>query len=141
MKLCTCNNCGNIYEDMNPQNGAKEYEPITGIEKLVILHNDPEVELGADSYGGYWGCPVCCTDNYLQDDIILGALARIDALIIQKKIGVDCTEDDSAFIKGWLRETVIQPGTKDIQRIEDIQMFFPIEYGEHLDEEIDKLNP
>lgn len=55
-------------------------------------------------------------------------------IIARKKQGIDCTEEESAEIKGWLKETLIQIGTRDIQAQEDIQMYFPIEYGEYLDE-------
>lgn len=137
MKLCTCNHCGKVYEDMNPQIVSKEYPKIQ-VEPLIKLYvetNKPET--------GYWGCPLCCTDGYLQDDINYEALTRIDTLILKKKLwehepretrGEDCTEDDSAFIKGWLRDTIIQPESDDTGRLEDIQRYFPIEYGEHLDE-------
>jgi len=125
---------------MNPQIVSKEYPEIQ-VEPLIKLYvetNKPET--------GYWGCPLCCTDGYLQDDINYEALTRIDALILKKKLwehepretrGEDCTEDDSAFIKGWLRETAI-PGDGSQQKLEDIQLLFPIEYGEVIDEQSGK---
>lgn len=131
MKLCTCNNCGKVYEDMNPQTDAKEYPELQNIEPIIFIDDE------------YWGCPNCMSDGYLQDDINYEALTRIDALILKKKLwehepketrGEDCTEDDSAFIKGWLRDTIIKPESDDTGRMEDIQRYFPIEYGEHLDE-------
>ena len=61
MKLCTCNNCGNIYEDMNPSDESIEYPLIEGIKEL------PTIKL-EDGDTGY-GCPECKTDGYLQDNI------------------------------------------------------------------------
>lgn len=60
-------------------------------------------------------------------DTIYGILER-------KKQGADCTESESAEIKGWLRETIILPESGDVQILEDIQELFPLEYGEYLDE-------
>jgi hypothetical protein len=52
-------------------------------------------------------------------------------IIKRKKLGIDCTEAESAEIKGWLREMKLpfeQP------TVADIQFYFPIEYGEYLTE-------
>lgn len=136
MKLCTCNNCGNVYEDMNPQSGATDY-PVINVPSLTLCFD-------GDHEGGeaaYWGCPICHDDGYLQDGINDPALKRIDSIIINKKLGTDCTEDDSAWVKGWLRETLIQAGTKDVERLDDIQYYFPLEYGEHLDEDRGEWEP
>ena len=64
MKLCTCNNCGGVFEDMNPSVDQKEYPDKLriGVHSLRMFYeqvNKPET--------GYWGCPVCCTDGFLQD--------------------------------------------------------------------------
>lgn len=142
MKLCTCNHCGGIFEDMNPQVDAKEYPDVPGIKPIVKMPDEED----DDRYVEYWACPKCLTDHHLQDDIKYEALTRIDALILKKKLwehepretrGEDCTEDDSAFIKGWLRETAI-PGDGSQQKLEDIQLLFPIEYGEVIDEQSGK---
>jgi len=66
MKLCTCNNCGEIFEDMNPKEGATEYPDNIGLRfepliKLFVDTTKPET--------GYWGCPTCCTDGFLSDKI------------------------------------------------------------------------
>lgn len=58
----------------------------------------------------------------------------IKAILQRKRDGVDCTEAESAQIKGWLRETLIQIGTDEPEIVEAIQELFPQEYGEHLDE-------
>jgi hypothetical protein len=55
----------------------------------------------------------------------------IYGIIERKKKGIDCTEEESAEIKGWLRELKLpfeQP------TIAEVQLLFPQEYGEFLDE-------
>lgn len=55
----------------------------------------------------------------------------IYGIIERKKQGIDCTEAESAEIKGWLRELKLpfeQP------TVAEIQEQFPQEYGEFLDE-------
>ena len=58
----------------------------------------------------------------------------INEILHDKKQGIDCTEDESAYIKGWLRETIIKPEDGSQQVLEEIQLLFPIEYGEYLSE-------
>jgi ribosomal protein S19 len=62
---------------------------------------------------------------------------KIKEIIERKKQGIDCTEEESAEVKGWLRDTIILPKTDNFQILEDIQIHFPIEYGEFLDENYD----
>lgn len=62
MKLCTCNKCENVWEDINPQIGAKDYADNPYIDPLIKLYSDT-----SNPETGYWGCPVCCTDSYLDD--------------------------------------------------------------------------
>jgi len=64
MKLCTCNNCGKIYEDMNPKRNNAEYPDSHNFDPLMWLYDNP-----ADLETGYWGCPTCCTDSYLSDTV------------------------------------------------------------------------
>jgi hypothetical protein len=59
---------------------------------------------------------------------------KIKEIIERKKNGVDCTEEESAELKGFLKEFIPLPSSGDIQIIEDIQLLFPMEYGEALDE-------
>lgn len=98
MKLCTCNYCGGIFEDMNPLTNAKEYpsDPnILPLIKLFVETSKPET--------GYWGCPVCCTDGYLKD-----GLGITDYNPDNAEPGEVCTEDD--FIeaaKGNLRYALL----------------------------------
>ena len=54
---------------------------------------------------------------------------------VKHKIGADCTEDESAEIKMFVKETLIQVGTGEVQLIEDIQIYLPLEYGEAIDEQ------
>jgi hypothetical protein len=59
------------------------------------------------------------------------ATEPIYGIIERKKQGIDCTEAESAEIKGWLRELKLpfeQP------TIAEVQLLFPQEYGEFLDE-------
>ena len=56
-------------------------------------------------------------------------------IIKRKQLGIDCTEQESAEIKGYLREFKL-PEEQSI--VSAIQMLFPQEYGEYLDEELNK---
>lgn len=55
-------------------------------------------------------------------------------ILHNKSMNIDCTEAESAEIKGWLRDTVIIMGTVEANILADIQEFFPQEYGEFLNE-------
>ena len=59
--------------------------------------------------------------------IILDILSR-------KKDSIDCSEQESAEIKGFLREFIPIPGKGEVEIVDEIQELFPIEYGEVLDE-------
>ena len=65
MNICHCNNCGNNYEDPNPDNKSIDYPdstPTAGhLAQLFEELNNPE--------SIYWGCPECCTDGFLVDNI------------------------------------------------------------------------
>lgn len=50
------------------------------------------------------------------------------------QIGADCTEAESAEIKMFLKEHLVQIGNGDVQLIEDIQHYLPVEYGEAFEE-------
>ena len=64
---------------------------------------------------------------------------KVTDIISRKKQGQDCTEAESAEIKGWLRDTIIQPETGDQQIVEDIQQLFPQEYAEYFYEDINSI--
>jgi hypothetical protein len=57
---------------------------------------------------------------------------NIRLILNRKKAGIDCTEAESAEIKGYLKEFKF-PFEQTF--VSDIQELFPIEYGEFLDEE------
>lgn len=76
VQLCSCNNCGTILIDKNPQSDAKRYE--VNFNKVVELEfinaeddmTDPlkkDSEIDGNEY--FWGCPICQTDGYLNDEI------------------------------------------------------------------------
>ncbi len=129
MKLCTCNNCGNVYEDMNPGKDSIEYPDSAAFNALEKLYEDE-----GNPESGFWGCPECKDDGALTDNINEAAMDPIDAILVNKEVGNDCNEDQSAQLKGYLRETIPLAGSGDIQRIEKIQLLFPLEYSEALDE-------
>lgn len=56
---------------------------------------------------------------------------KIISIIERKKMGTDCTEEESAAIKGYLREHKL-PNEQPM--VSEIQLLFPLEYGEFLDE-------
>lgn len=58
--------------------------------------------------------------------------------IIEKgKNGIDCSEKESSIVKQWVKNTTILTGSGDQKILEDIQYYFPSEYGEAI-EEIEK---
>ena len=59
---------------------------------------------------------------------------KIKDIIDRKKNGIDCTEEESAELKGFLKEFIPLPQSGDVKLIEEIQELFPLEYGESLDE-------
>lgn len=65
MKLCTCLNCGNVYEDMNPGRDSIDY-PDELLDDFFIPEL-PTITLNDGDIG--YGCPECKTDGYLQDNI------------------------------------------------------------------------
>ena len=66
MYICTCNNCNGIFEDTNPQTGAKDY-PEINIPSLIAMN---------DEDGPMQACPVCLSDGYLTDSVNEGKVAR-----------------------------------------------------------------
>jgi len=66
MKICTCNNCGNIYDDNNAGDESIEYVD-TPLQELDLLNEDGE---------SFWGCGVCGTDGNLTDNININAMSE-----------------------------------------------------------------
>lgn len=61
MKICTCNQCGNIYADPNPASESIEYPDNIFIDILPMIKcNDGDFT---------YACPVCETDGNLMDNI------------------------------------------------------------------------
>lgn len=58
---------------------------------------------------------------------------KLSMLLKNKRKGLDCDESESAYIKGWLRDTIICLDYGELSIVEDIQELFPLEYGEWLD--------
>jgi hypothetical protein len=87
MKLCTCNNCGNVYEDFNPSDDSIEYpNDIANGSSIVIkeLETLKDLEMNGEPY---YGCLECETDGYLVDNVneFAGDMAEILAEHIAKK--------------------------------------------------------
>ena len=79
--LCFCNNCESILHDTNPQVDAPLYEVDTNLF--------PSLERGIgldtkDINNSEWiyVCPVCKTDDYLQDEV-----DHLRLHLAQKKFG------------------------------------------------------
>lgn len=60
--LCQCNKCNIILIDQNSQVNAPLYE---------LQGDEVEMQYVEDSDGGLWVCPVCGSDDNLQDNITL----------------------------------------------------------------------
>jgi hypothetical protein len=60
-------------------------------------------------------------------------MKKINKIIARRKRGIDCSEEESAEIKGYLREFKLP---KEQPIVSEIQELFPLEYGEFLDEPI-----
>lgn len=76
MKLCFCNGCDNLLEDMNPQTGAKEFPEIL-VSALTMIK---------DEQGDGWCCPYCKTDGYLMDIELRHIEAANNITVDQKKL-------------------------------------------------------
>ena len=76
MKLCSCNKCNGIFEDMNPQTGAPEFDikQHTDLPALVHCYDKDDVE----QKHPFWGCPICLTDSYLSDNVDVEKLKEIE---------------------------------------------------------------
>lgn len=131
MKLTTCNHCGQVFLDPNPGNESENYPDSNLFDSLEWIEIDKE-----DPRFNFWGCPTCKIDHYLNDNINWPALNNVYKIVVRKKLGQDCSEAESAEIKMWLKSTHIRLGTYEVKLQEDIQILFPNEYGEALDESL-----
>ena len=57
MRICKCNQCNGLFDDLNPQVDAREYPELPF--RMLSRHLD-------DGWP-FWGCPECKTDEYLAD--------------------------------------------------------------------------
>jgi hypothetical protein len=67
--LCQCNKCNIVLIDQNPQTNAPEY---------IIKGLESEMRYIEDTNGGYWVCPICNTDDNLQDNITIAPYSLAD---------------------------------------------------------------
>jgi len=58
----------------------------------------------------------------------------IHGILLRKKEDIDCSESESAEIKSFLKELHTPDDNDYWDQVMDIQLFFPIEYGEAMDE-------
>ncbi len=107
MNICHCNNCGNNYEDPNPDNKSIDYPdstPTAGhLAQLFEELNNPE--------SIYWGCPECCTDGFLVDNIPAESEQEIIMFQLQddneiyyttsESNMVEFASDEAKEIHGW----------------------------------------
>ncbi len=60
-------------------------------------------------------------------DTVIGIIER-------KKQGLDCSEAESAELKGYIKEYLSNPNFGSTEVAEDIETLFPLEYGEAWEE-------
>lgn len=58
----------------------------------------------------------------------------VKQIIKKKKEGTACTEEDLAEVKRFVRDTIVMIGDGSVGIIEDIQLLFPDEFSEAIDE-------
>jgi hypothetical protein len=98
------------------------------------LHKENVLSFTLSEFADYCNDEEVVIGNYWITFINIAQPEEIEpvyGIIERKKQGIDCTEEESAEIKGWLRELKLpfeQP------TISEIQLLFPQEYGEFLDE-------
>jgi hypothetical protein len=62
MKLCYCNNCEFVFEDMNPADNSPDFSDDLPFGPLEIIKDEED---GPEEF--FWACPNCKTDEYLSD--------------------------------------------------------------------------
>lgn len=60
---------------------------------------------------------------------------QVKEILARKIKQIDCTEEESSIIKSYLKETVLMVGNGDVKLNSELAFWFPLEYGEYLDEE------
>lgn len=61
-------------------------------------------------------------------------MKSIIELLNNKKLGIDCTEIESAEIKMYIKSTKLAVGDGSIQLDAELQLHFPLEWAEAQDE-------
>lgn len=134
MKICHCNNCGNNYEDSNPDNKSIDYPdttPTAGhLAQLFEELNNPE--------SIYWGCPKCCTDGFLVDTIPEVKSAEKKAFIVDFMIAfrVIATSGEEAQEIAYKQ---LPDGVIGHVNIPSVEEDANNPYDEDIDEETDEI--
>ena len=127
-----------IIDDMEKKNAEYYKNDVTNLDGILNLI-DCIQDFAVDVVGLN---PIDVFDFELEEnreDIVkpnklfdaLEPVIDVIDVIERKKQGIDCTEAESAEIKGYLRELKMP---EEQQIVAVIQLLFPIEYGEFLDE-------
>lgn len=66
VNICKCNNCESYLIDQNPKQNAPEY--VKSDEEIEMQYFGGGVKDKDGNSDGYWGCPICLTDEYLTDE-------------------------------------------------------------------------
>jgi len=112
-----------------------ECEPLTPLQADLMEERVKEI------YTFNWGKHTCPIGFYLDEvrpdleDKPDDDSALIKAILKRKKTGIDCTEEESAEIKGWIKDHLMMFDEVEIES--DIQELFPDEYAEAIDERED----
>ena len=61
-------------------------------------------------------------------------MKTIIEILDRKKNGIDCTEQESAEIKMYVKETILMAGDGSVQFDAELQYHFPLEWSEAQDE-------
>jgi hypothetical protein len=69
VNLCQCNNCESILIDQNPQVGARVFNVDLSNPKIIEMQLLKEPDNGGIEGDYFWGCPICETDGYFNDDL------------------------------------------------------------------------
>lgn len=101
MKLCFCNGCDCLLEDMNPQTGAIEFPEIL-LPALIMIK---------DEHGNGWCCPYCNTDGYLMDIELRHIDMAANITEDQKKVFINTyTTNTPSKIKGIYFQPILLEG-------------------------------
>lgn len=59
---------------------------------------------------------------------------KVRGILIRKKQGTDCTEEESSIVMGYIKNNFVQIGSGQSQILEDIAELLPLEFGEAVDQ-------